>query len=62
MSIHGPDIWLTYEEIEVLLESIHAYSRTADNKRCSSGQCDFLRDKLLLLKRDGSTLRMYPSR
>jgi len=62
MPIHGPDIWLTYEEMEILLESIHVYSRTADGKRCSSGQCDFLRDKLLLLKRDGSALRIYPSR
>ena len=62
MAIQAPDIWLTYEEMEVLLESIHVYSRTADGKRCSSGQCVFLREKLLLLKRDGSALRIYPSR
>ena len=59
MAIQAPDIWLTYEEMEILLESIRAYSRTADGKRCSSGQCVFLREKLVQAKLNGSALRVY---
>ena len=59
MAIQAPDIWLTYEEMEVLLESIHIYSQTADGKRCSSGQCVFLREKLLQARLNGSALRIY---
>lgn len=59
MAIQTPDVWLTYEEMEILLDSIHVYSRTADGKRCSSGQFVFLREKLLLARRNGSALRVY---
>ena len=59
MAIQAPDIWLTYEEMEILLDSIHAYASTSAGKRCSSGQCDFLQAKLSQAKLNGSALRVY---
>ena len=59
MAIQTPDIWLTYEEMEILLESIHTYASTSAGKRCSSGQCLFLREKLVQAKLNGLALRVY---
>ena len=55
------DVWMAPDELELLLESIHAYAHSNDGKR-RSGRLAFLREKLVQVKLNGSALRVYPSR
>ena len=55
-----PDVWMAPDELELLLESIHAYAHSNDGKR-RSGRLAFLREKIVQVKLNGSALRVYPS-
>lgn len=60
MPIHGQEQWLAPDEMELLLEALHSYSRSSDGKR-HSGRLTWLREKLVFAKREGAALRLYQS-
>ena len=52
--------WLCPDEMELILEAIHAFKTTNDGKR-HSGRLAWIRSKLVRAKLDGAAIRCYNS-
>jgi hypothetical protein len=52
--------WLCPDEMELILEAIHAFKATNDGKR-HSGRLAWIRSKLVRAKLDGVNIRCYNS-